>query len=98
MSNMSRGITVTYNLNPPAETPSQGLSASQTLHFPVQTPEDDVKKYYDGLRKAIAQAKDVMGTDLTAWRDAVGLREQLKEARVPKRLDEDEEEEDGGEP
>ena len=93
---MSHNLTITYELNPPAHTPSEGLARSRTLSFPVtnSTTGAPYGKYYDTLRTAIAQAKDAVGDDLTLWRDAVGNREQSKEPLKSKAADEEEEEEE----
>lgn len=93
---MSRNITVTYSLNPPAGTPAHELDASRTLEFAV--PEKaELKSYYAGVREAIDRAKSAVGEELTVWRDAVGNLEQSKEPKVVKKEEdeEDEEEEEG---
>ena len=94
---MSRSITVAYELNPPAQTSAAGLERNRTLAFPVQSVrsgDGEINKYYAGLRTAIAQAKDTVGDDFTAWRDAVGNLEQSKEPQKSKKDDEDDEEEE----
>ncbi|KZT63945.1 hypothetical protein DAEQUDRAFT_770150 [Daedalea quercina L-15889] len=92
---MASALTVSYTLHPPPNTPAEDLQAQKTHTFSVST-ERSGKEYYDSLRKAVAEAKRVLGEELTAWRDAVGTREQTKESKPPKQSDEGEED-DGGE-
>lgn len=92
---MSRNITVTYDLNPPQGVSMDSIARNRTLSLPVSqvaNGERANKRYYDGLRTAIAQAKDTVGEELTAWRDAVGNLEQTKEPKVSKTEDEEDEE------
>ena len=91
---MSRAITISYDLKPPADTPQSNLTPSQTQTFPVK----DGEGYYPGLRATIATAKDTIGKELTEWRDQVGDLEKGKDAKPPKTqadADEDDEEEEG---
>jgi len=92
---MSRSITISYNLHPPKDTPApaDNLSTSKSLEFPVTTKES-LPKYYEALRASIAQAKDAVGEDLTAWRDAVGNRELKKEPKPAAAAVDEEDEED----
>ncbi|KDQ62942.1 hypothetical protein JAAARDRAFT_360460 [Jaapia argillacea MUCL 33604] len=96
---MSRAITITYDLRPPAGTPSPGacLSSTKSHEIGAEVVKDDggEKGYYQALREAIGTAKGVLGEELTVWRDAVGNREQGKEARVPMRGEDEEGEEEG---
>ena len=89
---MAHSITVQYDLHPPQDTPASNLSSSKHHDFPLSN-SGTPKQYYEGLRQAIAQAKSTLGEELTAWRDAVGDREQVKETESAKK-DEDEEEEE----
>ncbi|KAF9785493.1 hypothetical protein BJ322DRAFT_1005998 [Thelephora terrestris] len=91
---MSRTITVTYNLKPPADTPQSSLNPSKTQTFDVK----DEGGYYVGLRATISTAKDTIGKELTEWRDQVGDLEKGKDAKPPKtqaEADEDDDEEEG---
>ena len=92
---MSKTITITYDLKPPADTPKSGLAPSKTQTFTVK----DGEGYYAGLRAAIATSKGTIGNQLTAWRDQVGDLERGKDAKPPKNQadanDEDEDEEEG---
>ena len=91
---MSRAITISYNLKPPADTPQSGLTPSKTQAFAVK----DGEGYYAGLRAAIATTKNTVGKELTEWRDQVGDLEKGKDAKLPKTqtdADEEEEEEEG---
>ncbi|KAH9926403.1 uncharacterized protein B0H18DRAFT_1005917 [Fomitopsis serialis] len=83
---MASALTVSYELHPPSETPAEGLQTQKT--------HKSGKDYYESLRKAVAEAKSVLGEELTAWRDAVGTREQTKESKLPKKDEEDEEDEE----
>ena len=97
---MSRSITIAYELNPPAQTSAEGLERERTLTFPVQAVkpgEGEICKHYADVRKAIAAARDAIGDDLTAWRDAVGSLEQFKEPRTSKKDEEENEEEEAEE-
>ncbi|KAI0803253.1 hypothetical protein BC629DRAFT_1591335 [Irpex lacteus] len=99
---MSRNVTITYELNPPQDTPAQGLSATKTHELPVSSDVASLKAYYESVREAIAKGKDTIGEELTIWRDAVGNREQSKEAKAPAKPagdeeEEEDDEEDGGE-
>ncbi|KAI0652617.1 hypothetical protein C8Q79DRAFT_111527 [Trametes meyenii] len=90
-------ISVEYDLNPPSDTPiPEKLSTTKTLEFPVAGTGEAIRQrtYYEGLRVAILQAKNTLGEELTAWRDAVGKREDTKEAKVPKKSEEDEDEDE----
>ena len=92
---MSRKITITYELNPPQGITAEGLSTTRTHELPVPDSEGSLKAYYDNVREAIAKGKDLIGEELTTWRDAVGNTEQSKELKTPsKQKDEDEEEDE----
>ncbi|KAI0640184.1 hypothetical protein C8Q77DRAFT_1044270 [Trametes polyzona] len=94
---MSSSVTVTYQLNPPSDTPVPAhLSSTQTHEFTIGNTGSvgGQKAYYAGLRAAVLQAKATLGEELTAWRDAVGRREDNKEAKIPKKSEEDEDEEE----
>ncbi|CCM02255.1 uncharacterized protein FIBRA_04338 [Fibroporia radiculosa] len=83
-------------LQPPADTPSPGLDTSKTHEFPLPAPSESGKEYYAALQSTIAQAKAILGEELTVWRDAVGKGEQAKECKVSTKA-EDEEDEDESE-
>ena len=90
---MSRTITVTYDLKPPADTPQSSLTSSKTHTFSI----DDGDGYYAGLRAALVTSKDTIGRELTEWRDQVGDLEKGKDAKPKKTQenpDEDEDEEE----
>ena len=90
---MSRSITITYDLKPPADTPHSSLTPSKTQAFVVK----DGESYYAGLRAAISTAKDTVGKELTEWRDQVGDLEKGKDVKPPRtQADEDEEDEEEG--
>lgn len=93
---MASAVSVTYRLNPPPEAPvPAGLSSVKTHDFSIKgalSGSTDQKAYYEGLRAAVLQAKSIVGEELTAWRDTVGKREENKEARIPQREEDDEDE------
>ncbi|KAJ7092599.1 hypothetical protein C8R44DRAFT_404480 [Mycena epipterygia] len=93
---MSRSITVEYRLNPPASSgQSCELPTSKKHDFEVDgSPNDGQSEHYKKLRETIARARQEVGQELTAWRDAVGKAELSKETKKPTN-DEEEEEEDG---
>lgn len=93
---MSRAITITYDLKPPAHTPQSNLTLSKTQTFAVKDGDD----HYVGLRAAITIAKDTIGKELTEWRDQVGDLEKGKDTKtkIPQTdADDDEEDEEEGE-
>ena len=88
-------ISITYELNPPSDTTTPaGLTPKTTLQYPISESAESQKAYYANLRSAVQQAKSTLGEQLTAWRDAVGKREDKKEAAIPKKSEEDEDEEE----
>ncbi|KAF9820778.1 hypothetical protein IEO21_01221 [Rhodonia placenta] len=87
-------IEVTYDLHPPEGTPLSGLEPTKTHQFALSSSTTNAKDYYGALRAAVLDAKTTLGEELTAWRDAVGTREQGKES---KKQTQGEEEEDEGE-
>ena len=88
-------ISITYELNPPSDTTTPaGLTPKTTLQYPVPESAESQKAYYANLRSAVQQAKSTLGEQLTAWRDAVGKREDKKEATIPKKSEDDEDEEE----
>jgi hypothetical protein len=85
-------VTVTYDLVVPDGThrPKPESSTSHTRPVaPSVASSYGHKEYYDALRAAIDEIKEVTGHELTAWRDAVGNGELGKEANVKKGDDED---------
>lgn len=87
-------ITVSYQLSPPADIQAENLPTSKTQSFPVKGSLDDPTKYYGALQKAIEEAKDQLGNELTAWRDAVGKAELIKETPKMLKYDAEDEEEE----
>ncbi|KAK7064326.1 hypothetical protein R3P38DRAFT_2823782 [Favolaschia claudopus] len=95
---MSRSIIVEYTINPPPSTEqTYGLLPSKKHDFEIKgsPAESGQSEHYKSLRESIAQARQQIGEELTAWRDAVGKAELNKEATKPNADDEEEEEEDG---
>ncbi|KII93154.1 hypothetical protein PLICRDRAFT_35339 [Plicaturopsis crispa FD-325 SS-3] len=91
---MSSAITISYDLHPPTGVAApSGLSTTKAQEFAVK-PSEGQKAYYEALQVALKQAKEAIGEDLTAWRDAVGSGERDKEGKKPPKEDEDDEEEE----
>lgn len=94
---MSRpNVRITYSLNLPASTQApENLSNKTTHEFPVVGEDSQLStSYYTGLQKALAQAKEVLGGELTAWRDAVGNLEKDKDLGNSRGDDEEENDEE----
>ena len=84
-------ITISYDLNPP-ESVDNELVESKSASFTVKkSPEDGQKAYYAALRSgsAIHLARNQLGDELTAWRDAVGKEELALEGK-PAAVDDEE--------
>ena len=89
-------LTVSYTLSPPAETNAPPSLASNATH-PFTVEVEKMAKsgeYYEALHKSIVAAKEKLGEELTAWRDAVGNAEVGKEKATKAARAEDEEEEE----
>jgi len=87
----SSSISVSYDLRPPTEVDGLKLTPLKTQQFQIKSSATEgQKKYYEGLRVAVAEAKSWLGEDLTAWRDAVGNAEQSKENKKTLKYDVDE--------
>jgi hypothetical protein len=90
----ARAISVEYALNPPASSAQASeLPTSKKHAFALPAGSGSGSGYYTTLRAAIEQARNEVGQELTAWRDAVGKAELSKEAKKT-RTDDDEEEEE----
>jgi hypothetical protein len=95
MSSTSSAITISYELKPPAGTEARDLTASKTQQFLVNTsPSEGQAKFYKSLQTAVEDARNQLGDELTAWRDAVGKGELSKETPKTLKYDADEDEED----
>ncbi|GJJ13110.1 hypothetical protein Clacol_007360 [Clathrus columnatus] len=90
---MSPSVEVSYNLHPPAPAqPPEGLRENVVHNFPIEVAEGgSSKSYYEGLQRALIEAKDVLGKELTAWRNAVGSLEKDKELQANNEGDEEDE-------
>ncbi|KAF9469508.1 hypothetical protein BDZ94DRAFT_1242561 [Collybia nuda] len=89
-------ITISYNLKPPAGVVAEGLSVSKSQQFPINAiPSEGQKQYYNSLHQAVEEARKQLGSELTAWRDAVGKGELKKETPKTLKYDADEEEGEG---
>ena len=88
-------LSVQYKLNPPAGTSAPALEPNAHHTIPVlAAPNADHRSYYDALRASIADANAKLGEELTAWRDAVGKGEVIKEKKQVSADSEEEEEVD----
>ncbi|TEB32419.1 hypothetical protein FA13DRAFT_1628318 [Coprinellus micaceus] len=88
-------ITISYEVKPPSSIDTAALETSKMYAIAVNTPvAEGQKAYYTSLRDSIAHAKDLVGEDLTVWRDRVGKAELIKEPRSKADDEEDEEEEE----
>jgi len=94
---MARAITVEYTLNPPAASSGQNydLPVSKKHSFELGESQN-AAGHYKLLRESIARARDEVGEELTAWRDAVGKAELSKETKKATKNDEDEDDEEDG--
>jgi len=98
---MAPTLSISYTLSPPASTTSPaGLSSTTTHEFTVKS-EPNVAgghaAYYVALRDAVEESKEVLGKELTAWRDAVGDGEKDRTGKIREDLDDDAEGEEEGE-
>lgn len=84
-------FTISYQLYPPAETEKRiqlSPTATHTFHLKPLAECKGQKEYYERLSSAIQGAKERVGLELTAWKEAVGNSEQAKgTARIE--MDED---------
>lgn len=88
---MSSFITVSYSLNPPPGNDTGNLKPSKDLEFPIAASvSDGQKRFYGALREGIEAARNQVGEELTAWRDAVGKAELNKETKKTLNYDQDE--------
>jgi len=88
-------FTVSYELHPPAEADNRAQLSPTAIHtFHLKRVADckDQKEYYEQLSSTLLAAKDRVGMELTAWKEAVGNAEQPK---VPSRKERDDESEEG---
>ncbi|KAL0952043.1 hypothetical protein HGRIS_008685 [Hohenbuehelia grisea] len=93
---MSRSITVSYKLQPPAGVETRNLQTEKEMCFEVaaEPAANDSQGYYTALRAAVEDARNRLGDDLTAWRDAVGKKELSKETKKSMKYGVEDEEED----
>jgi hypothetical protein len=77
----SRAITLTYALaDPPLKSEKPAVPAAQTLSFPI-TPSSTstYAPIYSATSAAVLQAQKELNESLTAWKDAIGDAEKVKE-------------------
>ncbi|TFK99630.1 hypothetical protein BDV98DRAFT_570610 [Pterulicium gracile] len=96
---MCRSITISYTISPPegVSTPS-GFAASAEKTYEI-TPSDGIGsessaktangQMCEALHEAVERARDDIGIDLTAWRDAVGNKEASKEPKKKRDAEEE---------
>jgi|ERR1700722_17742422 len=90
-------LSFSYELNPP-RTVAEDLKPSKTRRFQVNASlSQGLKKYYEGVALAVREAKDVLGEELTTWRDAVGSSEEYKETKKTQKRELDGEGSEGDE-
>lgn len=73
-------ITISYTLQPPADTPIHTSPPSKSQSFDLKPNVD----HYASLREAILIAKERLGKELTDWRDVVGDLEKGKDVAAKK--------------
>ncbi|KAL1760827.1 hypothetical protein FB107DRAFT_286736 [Schizophyllum commune] len=88
-------LTIKYDIKPPAGVDAGALQAAKTTTAAIATDPKDQSQYYAELRKAVLQAKDTLGEELTQWRDTVGKAEINKETKKNMKEDDEDEDEDG---
>ena len=80
MTTSSRTVIIEYQVSPPQGVDAPDLATKKTLKYEVHgSPDNGAKDYYKNLKEAVRVARDEVGEDLTAWRDAVGKAELRKE-------------------
>lgn len=72
-------VDYTLSVSLPPDVDASKLSASKTHKFPVHGDKDSHKNYYDGLRAALATARNTVGDELTKWKELVGKAEEWKQ-------------------
>ncbi|KAI0694445.1 hypothetical protein BC835DRAFT_1349665 [Cytidiella melzeri] len=92
---MSSKITIAYELSPPKDVAAQGLCVRKTHEITIPGGNSSLRAHYESVREAIAKGKDIIGEELTIWRDVVGDREQFKESKTARPKEDDDEEEEG---
>lgn len=92
---MSKTLTVSYDLKPPAGTIVPASHQPSKLHTFSITAGNSQQEFYKALRDAVVLAKTQIGEDLTVWRDAVGTKENAKEPIKGQTGDDEEDEEEG---
>ncbi len=89
-------VDYTLSVTPPPNIDNSEPSASKTHEFPVDGDKSLPKKYYDELRAALAKARNIVGDELTRWKELVGKDEEWKQnGKEGEEEEEANEEEDG---
>ncbi|TFK70069.1 hypothetical protein BDN72DRAFT_819339 [Pluteus cervinus] len=85
-ADLAKSKTHTFPLAASPSEPEPAADASTTTQ--------SHKSYYNQLEKALADARNVVGDELTKWRDLVGKAELSKETKKSLKYGEEEEEEE----
>ena len=72
-------VDYTLSVSVPPNVDASELSASKAHEFQVHGDKDSHKDYYDGLRAALATARNTVGDELTEWKELVGKDEECKQ-------------------
>ena len=86
-------VDYTLSVSLPPNVNASAPSASKAHEFPVHGDKDSHKNYYDGLRAALATARNTVGDELTKWKALVGKDEESKQNGKDEEEEEPEEEE-----
>ncbi|KAF8633572.1 hypothetical protein AX15_001369 [Amanita polypyramis BW_CC] len=88
-------LKVNYSLcvSPPPDADTSGLNTSRAHELQVKGDKDSYKNYYDGLREALAKARNAVGDELTKWKELVGKDEERLKGLGRNGKEEEEEEE-----
>ncbi|KAF8435712.1 hypothetical protein L210DRAFT_3408669 [Boletus edulis BED1] len=96
MTSAQTTLTISYALSPPEDTNAPPSLAPNGAHdFAVEAEKTGTTgEYYEALHQSIVAAREKLGDELTAWRNAVGNAEAGKEKAAEAAQGEEEEEEE----
>ena len=72
MTSSSPKLTVTYDIHPPEDLKASSLLLTATHSWPIKSAASDSASYYHQLSAALVSAKERVGLELTAWKEAMG--------------------------
>jgi len=72
MTTSSPKLTVTYDIRPPEDLKTSSLLPTATHSWPIISAPADCVSYYHQLSAALVSAKERVGLELTAWKEAMG--------------------------